>query len=519
MNSDARLTRDIKDTSDSSPQTSSRMDSDVGTPKVAPRSLVANSSWLLGARVAGLIFGAALSIFAIRQLSVAEWGEYSAVIALVAIFGVFTEAGVSSLTVREITTHPGREASVLSLATSAVAVTAVGSVGLMVVLTYALGYATSWPAMVALGTCLVATQGLAVPLFAIFNARRVFVFAAIIAGITAPVAAVFGFPLVALGVGPAALLIGALAGQLTSAVVGHVLVRRKLGLALRIHRPGASTLRFMRAAVPIAVTGGLTIVYQRLDVLMLSKLGSATEVAVYAVPYSLLQYSWMLPSAVTAAFFPVFTDRLRHDPDRARYQLFLLVRLFFLLSVPGAILLGVGAEPILTTIFGTKYAESGRTLGILAVVVVLTAQNYVLWYGILARKKEGYVVAVQAAGLGLNAALNVILIPSFGAEGAASALVASELVVTAGQAWLVNRWVFPIPWAGIFGRVLLGLATAAGAVALILPAGRLAAAVGGAFACVVVLVLTGYVRSHEWAPLSDPVRRLTAKWRAALVKT
>jgi O-antigen/teichoic acid export membrane protein len=514
-----KVTGDTRDGGAGSLLTSSSVGAGARPPPVAPRSLVANSSWLLGARIVGLIFGAALSVYAIRQFSVAEWGQYSTVVSLVAIFGVFTEAGISSLTVREITSDPRREAGVLSLATSAVAVTAVGSVLLMVLISYLMGYATSWPAVVGVGVCLVATQGLSVPLFAIFNARRVFVFAAIIAGVTVPVSTVVGVPLVAIGVGPAALLVGALVGQLTSVAIGHVLVRRKLGLTLRVRRPHASTLRFMGAAVPIAATGGLTIVYQRLDILMLSKLGSAAEVAVYAVPYSLLQYSWMLPSSVTAAFFPVLTERLRRDPDSARHQFFLLVRLFFLLSVPSAVFLAVGAEPILTAIFGSKYAESGRVLGILAVVGVLTAQNYVLWYGLLARRKERFVVAVQAGGLCLNAVLNVALIPAYGAEGAAIALVASECVVTGGQAWLVHRWVFPIPWATIVGRLLLAMASGAGVIVALLPIGRLAAAVGGAGACVLILVLTGYVRRHEWAPLTEPVRRLTAKRRAASART
>jgi O-antigen/teichoic acid export membrane protein len=486
---------------------------------VAPRSLVANSTWLLSSRMVGLVFGAALSIYAIRQLSVADWGHYSAIVSLVAIFGIFTEAGVSSLTVREIATHPERAPAVLSLATSAVALSAFVSLVLMVGVSFVLGYATAWPALVALGAGLVATQGLAVPLYAIFNARRAFSYTAVIAGVMVPVAAVVGAPLVALGLGPPALLIGALVGQLTSAIVGHALVRKRLGMSLGLRWPRGPTLRFMRTAAPIAATGGLAIVYQRLDILMLSKLGGAAEVAGYAVPYALLQYSWMVPSAVAAAFFPVLSDTLRRDAERAGYLFFLLVRLFFLAIVPGAIFLAVASKPILTIVFGDKYAESAGTLAILAAVVVLAAQNYVLWYGIFAGGKEGLVVGVQAAGLAVNAALNLALIPAFGAEGAASALVVSELVVTAGQAWIVQRWVFPIPWATIFFRLLLASAVAALAIAVLLPVGRLVAAVVGAAACLLVLVLTGYVPRHEWAPLRDPVRRSIARWRTASAGT
>jgi O-antigen/teichoic acid export membrane protein len=267
----------------------------------------------------------------------------------------------------------------------------------------------------------------------------------------------------------------------------------------------------MRAAVPIAATGGLTIVYQRLDILMLSKLSTASEVAVYSVPYAVLQYSWVVPSAVAAAFFPVLTDALRRDAHRARYLFFLVVRLLFFFSVPAAIFLAAGSTPILTTLFGDKYAESGVVLAILAVVVVLAAQNYVLWYGIFAMKQEAMVVAIQSAGLGLNAVLNLFLIPRFGAEGAASALVASELVVTGGQAGLLHRRVFAIPWAEVLVRPLVASVAAGATILALVPVSSLAAAAGGAVACVLVLVVTRYVSWDEWAPLRGGVRVLISK--------
>jgi O-antigen/teichoic acid export membrane protein len=179
------------------------------------------------------------------------------------------------------------------------------------------------------------------------------------------------------------------------------------------------------------------------------------------------------------------------------------------------VFLAVGSEPILTTVFGDKYAESGLVLAVLAGVVVLAAQNYVLWYGIFALKLERMVVAIQATGLGVNALLNLFLIPRFGAEGAASALVASEFVVTGGQAWLVHRRVFPIPWAQMLVRPLLATAAAGAAILALLAVARLAAAAGGAAACLLVLVFTSYVERHEWAPLRDPIRALIAKWRPA----
>jgi O-antigen/teichoic acid export membrane protein len=275
-------------------------------------------------------------------------------------------------------------------------------------------------------------------------------------------------------------------------------------------------LPFIRAAVPIAATGGLAVIYARLDILMLSKIKGDDIVAIYTVPYSLVQNSWVLPQVVGAAYFPLLNQQLRTDRALARYSFFLVVRLFLVASLPVVLFLTVGGRSVLIAIFGHDYAASRGVLAILAWASLLGFQNYVLWYVILASHLERRVVRIMFIGLACNAALNAVLIPLFGPEGAASALVASDLLVILAQVRLVHREIFPVPWSTIVVRPLLAGAVAAATVVAMSPLGAIAAATGGSLVYAVALLGFGYVTWEEWAPLRAPIVGVARRMRPAI---
>jgi O-antigen/teichoic acid export membrane protein len=480
----------------------------------APASLVTNSTWLLASRLISIVLGGALSIFAIRSFDVEEWGRYSTIVALVAIFGMFTEAGISTLTLREASSEPEREGQILTLAQSAVALTGSVSLVLMVLTAAVLGYFDR-VSLLALAGGILICQAITTPLFALFNARRVLVYPSALTIAAAVVSTAVAGGLVAGGAGPSGLLIGSLAAQLLAVAGGYWLLAHRLGHRPRPRFPSRDVLRFIRAAAPIAATGGLAVIYARLDILMLSKIKGADLVAIYTVPYSLVQNSWVLPQVVGAAYFPVLSHQLRTDRELARHSFFLIVRLFLVASLPVVLFLTVAGRSLLVAIFGDHYAASRGVLAILAWASLLGFQNYVLWYVILASHLERRVVRIMFVGLVFNAALNALLIPLFGPEGAASALVASDLLVILAQVHLVHREIFAVPWRKILVGPLLAGAVAAVTVVAISPLGAIVAAIGGSLIYAVALLGLGYVTWEEWASLRAPIVGMARRLRPA----
>ena len=481
-----------------------------------PATLVANTGVMVGARVYLLVAGGALSIYAIRTFSIDSYGRYAIAASLIMIFGLLSEMGIATIALREMATGAARSRDVLAVALWAELITSVLAAALMFPVAFALGYHGEVLGLLGLGAAIILVQGLMSALEAAFQARRVFVYTSAVVATQATVGVIVGFVLVAGGAGPKGLLAGTLAGYVAAAPVGFVLVRARLGIRPRLRGAWRRVPPLVQAALPVAATGGTAIIYDRIDVLMLSRLDSIHAAAIYNVPLTILQYSALVPSVVATAFFPLLALLLRTDPPAARDSFGLVLRIFALLSVPIAITLTLGGETILTTLFGSRYRDSAGPLSVLAWSVVLAFLNYLFWYALLAAYREGAKFRIMLTGLALNVTLNLVLIPEFGPTGAAVSLLTSDLLVVGWQGLLIRRHLFEVPFARLLVKPSLALLASVPVAILLFRVGRLTAGVATALVYAVVLLSLRYISLEEWQPLLQPARRLAGRaWALA----
>lgn len=467
---------------------------------------------MLAAQGIVIIIGGAVSIYAVRSLSKVAWGEYSTALALIGLFTVIAGLGIAQLALREMTEEPARRQLVLSRALGTLLLTSVVAVALMPVVALSLGYRDRILVLIVVLAPLVLLDSASALAYSAFNAQRTLVYSAahqLVRSVVYGVAAVTAFTL---GAGVFGLAAALVAGTASGVVVAGFLLKARAGL---VPVPGLVGVRtFVRASVPLAAISLVGIFYDQLDVLMLSLLGDATAVASYVVPYNLVKLSWVLPSIVGGVFFPVFSLKLGvRSSDEAERLFFLTMRLFLLASVPVSLFLAIGSHSLVTGLFGLRYANSSAILQVMAWTCALSFQNYLLWYGLLAIRRERIVLGIQVAGLALNAALNVALIPSFHAMGAAISFVACEAFVVLGQGFVVNRYLFRVPLWTILAKPLgaaLVVVPAAIAAALWSP---VAAAVASAAAYPLLLVVSGYISRAEWRPLTEALRGIGTRLR------
>jgi PST family polysaccharide transporter len=474
-------------------------------PTHAPASLLANSAFMLLARGFTLATGGALAIYAIRSFSVVSYGRYAIAVALITIFTALSEMGISALALRTMSYDEARAETALGTALAAEVLTSLGALVFLFPVALAFGYPDQVLVLLAIGSGIVLFQGVLGALEAAFKARRLMVNVAIYSIVQSGVTAALGFALVALGAGPVGLLVALVAGAATAVPLGLYLLRRNLEMRPAWNGALRAVLPFLRASIPIALTGAVTVVYERVDLLMISKLDNASAAAVYAVPLTIVQYTLLIPAVVGTAFFPVLAATLKSNVSGARSSLFLLSRLFLLASAPIAIFLMAGGTDLVTTLFGQRYEDSGPVLTLLAWTIVFGFQIFLLWYALLARFRERRMVAVMASGLTLNVALNSFLIPAYGPKGAAVALIVSDLTILAGQAVLIQRNVFAIPWKELFVKPALATIVTVPLVLLLARSSGILAGAVGALVFATVLLATRYVSRAEWRPLTDPI--------------
>ncbi|MGZ9829428.1 oligosaccharide flippase family protein [Tsukamurella ocularis] len=198
-------------------------------------------------------------------------------------------------------------------------------------------------------------------------------------------------------------------------------------------------------------TGVLIIaaLYWRSDGVLLSLLSTKEETGAYNLAYTVAFNVTVISTVLLASTLSTMTNLFA--TDRHRFALFtertIQVMLFVAmpLAVTGSIL-----APELVRLLGSDdfVAAGGSTLGLLFTAVAIRLVTGMLSQGLFAAHDQVFLLRLNIVGLLLNIGLNLVLIPQFGAKGAAASLVASETLGLAVATWrLSSRTPYRTPWS------------------------------------------------------------------------
>jgi len=204
--------------------------------------------------------------------------------------------------------------------------------------------------------------------------------------------------------------------------------------------------------------------YDRFDVLLLSKLAGDYATGIYSVAYRALGLTQILAYGLLYSLLPV----LSRDAGGARNRRRLESAMDFLLSVAFIVVLAtvVFAGPAVRLLLGERYAESALALKVLIWAVVLRYMNCALNIALLAAGREKVFVVTSLVCLAVNLIGNLVFIPMYSWRAAAVMTIVTELVLLAQNLYWVRRALgrVALPWgmvrsSGVFA-VLLGVALA-----------------------------------------------------------
>lgn len=182
----------------------------------------------------------------------------------------------------------------------------------------------------------------------------------------------------------------------------------------------------VRSAAPFALLSILGVIYFRIDMLMLDFAGLDLELGLYAGPFRVLEALAVLPALMLAVLFPRLTRLQRSAPaDSARLYLLATRALLWIAVVIGTVG-ALAAKPILETLFGASYINAVPVL-----LWLMLAMVFLYWHApnvsvLFGGHEIGAVVKLSFVTAGANVLLNLLLIPRYGATGAAAATAASE---------------------------------------------------------------------------------------------
>ncbi|HUP74919.1 MAG TPA: flippase [Acidimicrobiales bacterium] len=179
---------------------------------------------------------------------------------------------------------------------------------------------------------------------------------------------------------------------------------------------------FLRIA-PLLVAGLSIALYMRLDQVMLGLMAGPGEVSEYAVAARLSEFSYFLPLVLSASLAPGLSALHARDPEAFTALYDRVMGGFVALAL--VLVAGlVGFAPMLVSVlFGDQYAPAGEVLRVhaLSLPFVFIGIGQTVWNTVY--DQQTLAMWRTLGGAVINTVLNLLLIPSYGALGAAWATV------------------------------------------------------------------------------------------------
>jgi len=190
----------------------------------------------------------------------------------------------------------------------------------------------------------------------------------------------------------------------------------------------------LKPTIIFSLLGFVIFLTTKIDLVMISILGTSKDVGVYGVAFRITQLGIMLRNVTAMAFFPIFIKQFHTHKMRARqlikYSLFFLAVIFVL-----SLVVSFFVEDIVTILLGPEYNISGEILRVLIFYLALSWATLPFTTAAQATDNEKYMLIVWSIMAALNIPLNYLFFIKYGLIGIAY----STLVVSAIGLFLVFR--------------------------------------------------------------------------------
>ena len=431
------------------------------------KGIVSVGSW----SVAKLATAAVVLPILARVLGIEGYGQYAYYLAVLLLASQLANVGMMPTMTRRVAERPDDLTWCRAVARAGALINGAGVaivgllVGMILVNTAPQGSAPVVTACVVVGVLLFNqmwfyARGI---LFGLRREER-----AAIPGIIGVVTAgALGVTLAINGMGVLGVLMGMLVADIFVAVVClrsvmHVLQGAARAQSAPVIPVTGELLRFGLTAMVFSV---LNMALCALDVILVRHLAGGAQAGLYAAAVQWSQFVWFIPIAVEGVMLQstarLWAERRIGDVSSlvSRLLRYVMLGTAFLLLI--VFVLG---DQIVSLYFGPQFAEAALALRLLVPGAFCYAMARVLWPVIQAGGDGAHLIRVMGPTVLVDVGLCWVLVPTWGAAGAALATSASFALVAVGYAWVLRHRQVHI-FEGWAISKLIGLVTGAGVAA------------------------------------------------------
>jgi len=382
-----------------------------------------NTAAIGGARIGSVLLDGLVYVLAARYFGPTVYGDYLALLAFLNLVDLAADMMVMDVSVREMARDPDRAGGWLGAATLLrFGIALIGMAGFFV-------YARSTGRLSAaawIAVLILPFGALRTPL-ALFRSRMKMQYELAVVLLTRLVNVVLFVWLIY----TRRPMIYFFWATVTSRFILALLCWAAVAVVFRVSFSGvmASFKRLFWESLPMGLSGLFVAIQFRGDILMLTSMKGAATAGLYGVVAQLPEYSLYIPVIISTPILPMLTSSLaasKHERFESLYST--MFNSVVTLVIPLIVVILLMPREAVTFLFGADYAAAASVLPILILSVVSLWISHVIAITAVAAGRQSSFVWIQSICLATYLLLNWILIPYWGAAGAAVVRLVTTII-------------------------------------------------------------------------------------------
>lgn len=189
----------------------------------------------------------------------------------------------------------------------------------------------------------------------------------------------------------------------------------------------------------LSISGFLNQIYLKADIVMLSFYGYKVQAGLYSSAYTIIQTITLLRSTLLSVLIPSLISSYKKDLIDYEVKLKLFLKLGVLL---GYIIVGfclINNNIIINIMFGKQYLDAVMPFNILLVMIFIIFINMGISASLIIIKKDYEFLKATLIAAIFNIVGNILVIPTFGMNGAAVITLLSEIIILVYSLIILNN--------------------------------------------------------------------------------
>ncbi|NTU70116.1 flippase, partial [bacterium] len=395
--------------------------------RVTLHAIINNTGWLLGDRALRLGLSLFVGAWVARYLGPSKYGEFSYVIAYVAFFQTISELGLNGVVIRDMARDRQASAAILGTVFRLRIVTGficwIAAIASMAIIQPGDQNTLALTAIIS-GGLVFQTADIVDLWFQSQTQSRRTVGAKIISYLINSVFKIF----LVLASAPLIYFAIAVLFEIVLSSIALYFSYRRFSTPFAWVWDMKIGKQLLGEAWPYLLSYLAITIYTRTDQIMLREMHGTNQLGIFsaAIPIS---NSWQfIPLIIFQSASPSIANKKQYDPNGYDRSIEKLFALMWWIMLPISVSISIFSGPIVSVLYGEKYMASASVLGVLVFTNIPVALGVMQNIWILNERMNKITLTKTVFGAVANVGLNFVMIPKYGALGAAFSSVVAQCI-------------------------------------------------------------------------------------------